>query len=141
MLRRAMSTLAERTPAGDHQVAGDDTLVVGDAAAWFRPPHGDPVNLGKRAALRHLLTRLIAERRVAPGSGIQASELIEAGWPGERIQAEAALNRLHVAIATLRKLGLRNILVKSTDGYRLDEAIAFAEGYQLKTVLEKRSEP
>ena len=46
-------------------------------------------------------------------------ELVEAGWPGEKIQREAAADRAYVAVSTLRQLGLRGVLVKSDDGYML----------------------
>ena len=38
--------------------------------------------------------------------------------------AEAAMNRVHVALTTLRKLGLRELLVTAAGGYMLDPAVA-----------------
>ena len=39
------------------------------------------------------------------------------GWPSERIGADAALNRAYVALASLRKKGLRGLLVSGEGGY------------------------
>jgi hypothetical protein len=50
-------------------------------------------------------------------------EIIRAGWPGERMMAEAAMNRVHDALTTLRKLGLRDLLVTTAGGYMLDPGI------------------
>jgi hypothetical protein len=46
--------------------------------------------------------------------------LLEAGWPGERVLAEAGATRVRVAIATLRSLGLGDVLQTRDDGYLLD---------------------
>jgi hypothetical protein len=47
-------------------------------------------------------------------------DLFRAGWPGERASQRAAANRVRVALATLRKLGLRDHLITTGDGYLLD---------------------
>ena len=51
---------------------------------------------------------------------MSASELIAATWPDDDLDVTAAVNRLHVAVAMLRKLGLHDILVRRIDGYCLD---------------------
>ena len=53
-------------------------------------------------------------------------ELIAAGWPGERIGAEAARKRLRTAIWTLRKMGLEPILLTRDDGYLIDPTVVVA---------------
>jgi hypothetical protein len=52
-----------------------------------------------------------------------AEQLIEAAWPGERMLASAAKNRLHVSLNRLRELGLRHALMASPDGWLLDPAV------------------
>jgi hypothetical protein len=47
-------------------------------------------------------------------------DLLAAGWPGERMRADAGAHRVRVAISTLRKMGLRDVLRTEEDGYRLD---------------------
>jgi hypothetical protein len=46
-------------------------------------------------------------------------------WPGERMTAEAAANRMKVALSTLRKLGLRSLIQRTDDGYLLDPRSPF----------------
>jgi hypothetical protein len=46
-------------------------------------------------------------------------ELFEAGWPGERPIREAGANRVYVTLARLRQLGLRDVVERFEDGYRI----------------------
>jgi hypothetical protein len=46
--------------------------------------------------------------------------LLAAGWPGERVSAEAGMQRVRVAVSTLRKLGLAAVIETVEGGYRLD---------------------
>ena len=55
------------------------------------------------------------------------ANLIQAGWAGERMSEASAANRLRVAIATLRKLGLRDVIVSRQGGYRLHPSCQLAE--------------
>ena len=71
-----------------------------------------------------LLERLARWRLEAPGEALSIDELIEAGWPDEKIRADAALNRAYVAIASLRKKGLRDVLLTTGGGYALSAAVA-----------------
>ena len=77
----------------------------------------------RRQAIRRLLVALVDLHASAPGAGSTIAELIEAGWPGERILPSAAPNRFHNAMAVLRTLGLRGMLVTTEEGYMLDPAI------------------
>ena len=43
-------------------------------------------------------------------------------WPGEHVRYSAGTNRVHVALSTLRNLGLRTYLVSGPDGYALTSA-------------------
>jgi hypothetical protein len=78
------------------------------------------VDLSRRAALRRLFGRLVAHAAAAPGAGLSDEELVQAGWPDEKLRWDAALNRLRVAVTALRKLGLEKILVHRDGGYCLD---------------------
>jgi hypothetical protein len=87
---------------------------------WFEPPNGSRIELGRRRTLRRLLVRL-AERRVRRvRSPVTITELIDVGWPNERILRSAALNRLRVALHALRRLGLGDLLLTHADGYLLN---------------------
>jgi predicted ATPase len=98
-------------------------LTIGSEARWFRVGAGDQVDLSKRRAPRLILRRLLETRKRAA----TLEEIVEAGWPGERIQTEAAAARAYTAIKTLRELGLGDILVRRDDGYLLDPAVEIVE--------------
>ena len=53
------------------------------------------------------------------GRKLGVETLASAGWPGERIRQDAARNRVKVAVAGLRKHGLRDVLVHDGTGYSL----------------------
>lgn len=95
-------------------------------------PEGESVSLERRGSLRRLVLALV-ERHTGEraddrdrGRGLTVDELAEAGWPGERVLVEAAQTRVRVAVATLRKLGLRGLLVTRDDGYVLDPSVDVA---------------
>jgi tetratricopeptide (TPR) repeat protein len=98
-------------------------LTIGSEARWFRVGAGDQVDLSKRRAPRLILRRLLETRKRAA----TLEEIVEAGWPGERIQTEAAAARAYTAIKTLRELGLGEILLRRDDGYLLDPAVEIVE--------------
>lgn len=107
-----LSRLLDRLPS--------EALVVGPGGSWFRPPRGRLQDLRKYGAVRRILLALV-ERRQQPGAGELAVEALrEAGWPGERVDFHAASNRVHVALADLRKRGLKSWLKRGETGYALD---------------------
>jgi hypothetical protein len=69
-----------------------------------------------------LLAALAAERLARPGMPLPADHLIACGWPGERVLPRAARARLHVAMSSLRRLGLGRLLRHERGGYLLDPA-------------------
>ena len=91
--------------------------------SWFEVDGSARVALGRRGSLRRILAALAAKRVEAPGRGLKQSELATIGWPGERVLVDAAATRVRVAIATLRRLGLRSCLLTNDDGYLLDAAV------------------
>jgi hypothetical protein len=56
----------------------------------------------------------------SPGSVLPVTAAFEAGWPGERANPTAAAMRVYTAIHSLRRLGLRGLLVRRRRGYVLD---------------------
>lgn len=54
---------------------------------------------------------------------VSLEALIQAGWPDERLQEEHGKNRLHVALNTLRSLGLNELIVLDAQGYSLSSAL------------------
>jgi MoxR-like ATPase len=92
--------------------------VLARSGRWFRI--GDErVGLETRRALPHLLAALIEAREQRPGRALTVDDLVARGWPGERVLGEAGANRVYVALTTLRKLGLRDLLQRTGDGYYL----------------------
>lgn len=95
--------------------------------AWrFRAASGIVVSLHRRRKLRLVLAALVLHRLERPGHVLTPTALIAAGWPGERIYPRAARARLHVAVSSLRKLGLGEALEFRHGGYRLDPAVDVA---------------
>jgi tetratricopeptide (TPR) repeat protein len=100
---------------------GHGSLRVADEARALVLPDGTHVELGSRLVLWRLVSALVALREGAPGEPLAIEAAIEAGWPGERMTGDSANNRLKVALSTLRKLGLRELLVRhESGGYLLD---------------------
>jgi len=104
----------------------DRALRIAADGRRVRLPGGTAFEFGRHAAPRRVLTELAVAREASPGDAVSAEQLIAAGWPGERMQTEAARKRLRTAIWTLRKLGLEGILLTRDDGYLLDPYVPFA---------------
>jgi predicted ATPase len=98
-------------------------LVVGAGSAWFQWEGEARVDLARRGALRLMLAGLCDAHERAPGAALRAQELFALGWPGEKANKDAAANRVRVALATLRKLGLRDALVAAKQGWHLETSI------------------
>ncbi|MBI4508253.1 MAG: protein kinase [Deltaproteobacteria bacterium] len=102
---------------------GPPTLLITPDGSSFCLPHGEWVCLERRKPLQRLLRALARHRCDRPGSAISPSHLIEVGWPGELLLPKAAVNRMYVAISTLRSLGLGDLLERHGSGYRLSPRI------------------
>lgn len=88
-------------------------------------PDGRTVDLSRRKNLVGVLLVLARERRARPGVVVSPDALVEGGWPGEKMLADARTKRLHTAIWTLRSLGLEGILLTDASGvgYLLDPSV------------------
>lgn len=82
-------------------------------------PANRRADLRKNRLLSRLLSALVSQRIHSPGATLSVEGLMQAGWPGEKMQREAGLNRVYVAIAALRRAGLSEDLERSDGGYRL----------------------
>jgi predicted ATPase len=102
-------------------IRDDGTLAISEEGAWARLPHGPRIAFADRPLLARLV-RHLAHRRVL-GEVATPTDLLAAGWPGERINAAAAANRLRVAITKIRQLGLGGLLVNRDGGYTLDAPV------------------
>lgn len=81
-------------------------------------PDGELVDCRRRSVIRRLIACLAQQHLEAPGHPISHRQLLAAGWPGEKILAAAATNRLHVSLTRIRKLGLRDALESVEGGWR-----------------------
>lgn len=127
--RFALRTL-ERQLAGVRAEA--TALVVQADGGALRLPDGACERLPARSPQRRILAFLARRRVEAPGEGASIDDIIAAGWPGEHIGHEAALNRAYVALAGLRARGLRALLVREGAGYALTQAITVRVESQLE---------
>jgi len=98
-------------------------LLVHEAGDWFALPGGERVACKHLGPPRRVLSKLAEERVKAPGVPVSIEALVQATWPGERMIAGAGRSRLYVAISTLRKLGLRDVVCKDPVGYLLSTAL------------------
>ncbi|MGE0786991.1 MAG: AAA family ATPase [Sandaracinaceae bacterium] len=99
-------------------------LVLRRGGAGFAVSGAEPVDLGRRGALKRIVEALGERRLSEPGRPLDAAALFERGWPGQQIRSDSASTRVRVAIATLRKLGLKSVLLTEEDGYLFDPEVS-----------------
>ncbi len=85
---------------------------------WFQLGSAPPVSIARRKALRRMLVALAGAQEV-----LDVEALLRAGWPGESPSPESGAQRVYVALSTLRKLGLDDVLLHRDGGYQLDPAV------------------
>lgn len=113
--RMVLHILAHRLATGT-----GPAMTIANDAKWFQPPGGARQDLARYAAARKILQRLAQHRTDSAGVGLALDSLFEAGWPGVTIAQESASNRVYVALAKLRKMGLKQLLLRNEEGYFLD---------------------
>ena len=118
MLARAL----ER-PSDPDSIAMRGSLTLTTDASHVRSPRGESFSLEKRRAVRLVLKRLVDARVEAPAKPLTVDDLLAAGWPGERVLRDAGASRVYVALGTLRKLGLRDVIISRDGGYYLDPRV------------------
>jgi len=101
-------------------------LVVAAGAEWFQITGRSRVILETRVPLRRLLLALAEMKERSPNAVLPVTAAFEAGWPGERASATAAAMRVYTAVHSLRRLGLRGLLVRRRRGYVLDIDVQIA---------------
>src|SRR5262249_16267954 len=82
-------------------------------------PGAERIDLTRRPLLGRLLLALARRHEEARGAPLAQADLLSAGWPTEEVPRDVGQNRLRVAIATLRRLGLGNMLITRPDAYLL----------------------
>ena len=113
---RALTSVDEA--AGALRLASD--------GGWF-DVDGARVDMRRRGAPRRILMALVKAHQ-GDGAPLTVDQVLEAGWPDERILPDAGRARVYMAISTLRKLGLGPLMERMDEGYR------FAPGLSLQLV-------
>ncbi|HET6584698.1 MAG TPA: hypothetical protein VFG69_14670 [Nannocystaceae bacterium] len=120
------SSLVPALPVTDDAERGANAAPALAEVHWdaetgaLRLPNGRVIDLRHRVPLRRIVSALVRLHRASPGTPATARDLVAAGWPGERLLPCAATNRLYVALATLRTLGLRGCLRRGRGGWHID---------------------
>lgn len=101
------------------------TSVIGLGAIDARLD-GAPIQLAGHGPPWRLLVHLC---HLPAGSIVSLEELFKAGWPGERIGAASQRRRVHTAVWTLRRAGLRGVLeTVGKNRYRLRAQVILEPG-------------
>lgn len=100
--------------------AGAGALVMAVDGRWFQLD-GQTADLRRRGALRRILAALGEAH--AQNRPLDVLDLQEAGWPEERMQPDSGRARVYTAISTLRREGLKGVLERVDDGYRLSPTL------------------
>jgi hypothetical protein len=97
-------------------------LILRHQAREVELPDGTLLDLRRSGAPRRVLLALAERRLEKPGESIDADDLIELGWPGERIHWESARTRLYTVVRRLRARGIEGL--ETVDGgYCLSRAL------------------
>jgi len=123
-LVRAFHAGAMSVPSAEGVVIPENQLIIGEEARWLILPDGEKLDLQRRGPLRRIL--FVLGQVHAEGKALDVHELIEAGWPGEKIHPESGAARVYAAVRTIRKLGLEPWLQTRDDGYLLDPELSIA---------------
>lgn len=106
--------------------ARNDRLVIAAGAEWFKLPRQPLCVLETRIPLRRLLLALGELKLRNPNGVLPVTAAFEAGWPGERATPAAAAMRVYTAVHSLRRMGLKGLLVRRRRGYVLDINVQIA---------------
>lgn len=112
----ALRALAKRAPPAD-------ALLVEPSATRVRLPDGALLDLGNHGTLARVLDALVDAHLKKPGAPCSATALVAAVWPGEKLTRGSGENRLRVAIAKLRSMGLRPVIEGRDGGYAITNGV------------------
>lgn len=102
--------------------AGTVTVEIGYEPSWVLGPDGTRHRLAE--AYGRIVGAFLDMHRRAPGKVLTLEDLLAVGWPGERPIPPSGANRVHVALAHLRRMGLREVIERVEGGYRFTPAAA-----------------
>ena len=112
----ALRALAKRAPPAD-------AILVEPGATRVRLADGTLLDLGTHLTLARVLDALVDAHVKRPGETCLAAALVAAVWPGEKLTRGSGENRLRVAIAKLRSMGLRPVIEGRDGGYAIANGV------------------
>jgi hypothetical protein len=123
-LRRLLSDLALGLPIQSEwdvrqAELTEEVTIVSASGAWIESPVSGRKRVELGPSLRRMVAFLLERHRTEPGRTSSTWELPEAGWPGEKVLPDAGANRVYAALKRLRNMGLRNVIERREDGYRI----------------------
>ena len=77
----------------------------------------------RRPVVRALLDTLVAQLTASSGDALGSLEVAERIWPDEMMAPEALTNRLYNVVSQLKRLGFKDVLRSSREGYWLDPSL------------------
>jgi hypothetical protein len=101
-------------------------FIVGFEGRSLTLPSGEVHDLTRHGPVRRVLWALAVAKEREGDVALSALELVDAGWPGEKMRHEAATLRVYTTVRRLRGLGLADALVTRDDGYLLDPETTMA---------------
>jgi predicted ATPase len=116
--------IALRRLVAPHEVTSERARV---GRTGFATAGGSWVDVSHRPQLCHVLTHLFERALAEPGRASTRFDLLEAGWPGQQVAYEAGMNRVYVALSTLRKMGMAQLLLRGDDGWYLDPEVTLLQ--------------
>jgi hypothetical protein len=123
LLRPRLKALGDKLGESAPPSSRSPKLEVAVDGCWFQLRGQERISIAHRPILSSVLRVLATEREKRPGAGVNPDDLFSAAWRGERAVRKARFARVYVAISSLRKLGLADVLRRSHDGYLLDANI------------------
>jgi len=113
-----MDDVARRLPARISRRSGP-RLQLEKNGRKFRVNQDAIQDISRRQALRKILVYLAEQQKGAEQVSVSVHDVIEAGWPDEKILHDAALTRVYTTMNRMRAMGLDDIIITLDDGYAI----------------------
>ncbi|CAN5925237.1 hypothetical protein BH11MYX4_BH11MYX4_63180 [soil metagenome] len=102
-------------------------LFVSREGRGFRVSGGARVDLPVTSPLGKIFRTIVRAHRESPCRGLSVEEIFEAGWGRENVACDAVAGRVYCAISRLRRMGLGEVVTRTSTGYRLDSRCCVIE--------------
>lgn len=119
--------IQRRFTLGLEDPAAEALLLDTRSRAFRAPGELTWIDMARRETPYRLLQALVDHRLSEPGEAIDPHTLFDEVWPDEAIMPDAAQNRLYVTINTLRREGLKEVILNNSNGYLLDPDVRLIE--------------